>query len=425
VTPAATVSGPTATDERGPAIARRYLVYLAGRTVSLVGDGVWLIALAWAAAAAGGPSTTSLVLASGTVPRAALMLFGGAVVDRFGARWVMLRSDTARIALMAAAAVVAASAEPGVPVLVALAVTFGLVDALYDPAAGTVPPQLLRPDALPRGQALAQLCSRGADMVGAPLGAALVAGGGLALACAVDAVTFGAVLAAVLAVRLPSVVRASQAAGARTSLWRDVRAGLHYTAGHEVVRPLLLLVAALNGLGGPVTGLGVLLRVRAEGWGIGGLAAFEVAFSAAAVAGALGVARKGSVRRPGVTGTWWAVLQAVGIAAVGLAPTLSALVAAGAVVGLTAGPASAYLLGQIQTMVERHYLGRVMSLVSFSAVGLAPVSFALFGALAEVVPVPALAAGCGALMLPPCVLALRTRALRAPTLPDRRRKVRL
>jgi MFS family permease len=406
------------TDHRGTATSRRFLVYLAGRTVSLVGDGVWLIALAWAAAATGGPATTSLVLASGTVPRAALMLLGGAVVDRLGARWVMLRSDGARIALMAGAAVLTAATRPGVPLLVALAVTFGLVDALYDPAAGTVPPLLLRPDALPRGQALAQLCSRGADVVGAPLGAALVAAGGLALACAADAVTFGAVLAAVLAVRLPAVVRSAPGERPRTSLLRDVRAGLRYTAGHDVVRPLLLLVTALNGLGGPVTGLGVLLRVRAEGWGIGGLAAFEAAFSAAAVAGALGVARKGSVRRPGVVGTWWAVLQAAGIAAIGLAPTLPGLLVAGAVVGLTAGPASAYLLGLIQTMVDARYLGRVMSLVSFSAVGLVPVSFALFGTLAEIVPVPALAAACGALMLPPCLLALRSRALRAPTRPD-------
>ena len=133
---------------------------------------------------------------------------------------------------------------------------------------------------------------------------------------------------------------------------------------------------------------------------------------AAAIVGTLGVAEKGGVSRPGIVGTWWAVLQAVGIAAIGLAPTLPAMLVAGAVVGLTAGPASAYLLGQIQTMVETRYLGRVMSLVAFSAVGLAPVALAVFGALAEVVAVPVLAAACGLLMLPACLLALRSRALR-------------
>ena len=385
---------------------------LAGRTLSLVGDAVWLIALAWAAAAAGGPSTTALVLAAGTVPRAALMLVGGAVADRLGARLVMVVSDSARIALMVGAAVLTAAAEPGVPVLMALALTFGLVDALYDPAAGTVPPLLLRPDEIPRGQALSQLGYRAAHMLGAPLGALLVAAGGVALACVFDAVTFAAVLVAVLAVRLPPAVAPPSGAG-RRSLLREVVAGLRYAGQHEVVRPLLLLVTALNALGGPVTSIGVLLRVREEDWGIGGLAAFQVAFSAAAIVGTLGVAKKGGVSRPGIVGTWWAVLQAVGIAAIGLAPTLPAMLVAGAVVGLTAGPASAYLLGQIQTMVETQYLGRVMSLVAFSAVGLAPVALAVFGGLAEVVPVPVLAAACGLLMLPACLLALRSRALRS------------
>lgn len=404
--------------DRGTATSRRFLGYLAGRTVSLVGDGVWLIALAWAAAGAGGPSTVSLVLAAGTVPRAMVMLVGGAVADRLGARLVMVVSDATRIALMTGAVLLTAAAQAGMPVLVGLALTFGLVDALYDPAAATVPPLLLKSEELPRAQALAQLGSRAADLVGAPLGALLVAAGGIALACAIDAVTFAAVLIAVLAVRLPAATRVSRSP-ARGSLLGEVAAGLRYAGRHEVVRPLLLLVTALNAFGGPVTSIGVLLRVREEGWGIGGLAAFEVAFAAAAVVGALGVARKGGVSRPGLVGTWWAVLQAAGIAAIGLAPTLPVMLLAGAVVGLTAGPASAYLLGQIQTMVDVHYLGRVMSLVAFSAVGLVPVSFAVFGALAEVVPVPALAVACGALMLPPCVLALRSRALRSPTRPHR------
>ena len=166
-------------------------------------------------------------------------------------------------------------------------------------------------------------------MLGAPLGALLVAAGGVALACLVDAVTFAAVLIAVLAVRLPPAV-AAPSAGGRRSLLREVGAGLRYAGRHEVVRPLLLLVTALNALGGPVTSIGVLLRVREENWGIGGLAAFQVAFSAAAVVGTLGVAKKGGVSRPGIVGTWWAVLQAVGIAAIGLAPTLPTMLLAGA-----------------------------------------------------------------------------------------------
>ena len=409
--PAATVDS-----EAGAATSRRFLIYLTGRTVGLAGDAVWFLALAWSAAQAGGPATTSIVLAAGTVPRAALILLGGAIADRLGARRVMVRSDAGRAVLMALGAVVVAAIGPSIPLLLTFAVVFGLVDAVYHPAAGMVPRALLHPAELPRGQALAQLGQRGADVAGASLGGVLVVAGGLALACAVDAVTFLVVLGCVLAVRLPRPSRAARrdAEGSR-GVFLELREGLRYAAGNETIRVLLLLVTALNALGAPVTNIGVLLRIEHEGWGVGALAMFEALFAAGAVLGSIGVARRGVVRRPAVVGAWWAVVQAVAIAAVALAPTLPMLVAAGVLVGITAGPASAYLLGEVQARADERYLGRVMSLVGFSAVGLVPVGYAAFGALAEVVPLRLLGAACALLMLPACALALTTAVLRSST----------
>jgi MFS family permease len=412
-----TAPADTVDSEAGAATSRRFLIYLTGRTVGLAGDAVWFLALAWSAAQAGGPATTSLVLAAGTVPRAALILLGGAIADRLGARRVMVRSDAGRAVLMALGAVVVAAIGPSIPLLLTFAVVFGLVDAVYHPAAGMVPRALLHPAELPRGQALAQLGQRGADVIGASLGGVLVAAGGLALACAVNAMTFLAVLGCVLAVRLPRPTgRATRrdAEGSR-GVFLELREGLRYAAGNETIRVLLLLVTALNALGAPVTSIGVLLRVEHEGWGVGALAMFEALFAAGAVLGSIGVARRGLVRRPAVVGAWWAVVQAVAIAAVALAPTLPMLVAAGVLVGITAGPASAYLLGEVQARAAERYLGRVMSLVGFSAVGLVPVGYAAFGALAEVIPLRLLGAACALLMLPACALALTTAVLRSST----------
>jgi MFS family permease len=388
-----TTAPPSLHPEPGTATSRRFLIYLTGYSVTLAGDGLWFLALAWSAAQAGGPAATSLVLAAGTVPRAALILVGGTVADRFGARRVMLLSDAARGLLMAVGAAVVATIGTGIPLLVTFAVVFGLVDAVYHPAAGMVPRALLRPSELPRGQAFAQLGQRSADVAGACLGGVLVAAGGLALACAVDAVTFLVVLCCILAVRLPRPPgRAERAdAAVRLGVVAELRAGLRYAAGDETLRVMLLLVTAINALGMPVVSIGVLLRIEQEGWGVGALAGFEALFAAGAVLGSIGVARRGSVRRPAVVGAWWAVVQAVTIAAVALAPTRPMLLAAGALVGITAGPASAYLLGEVQARAQERYLGRVMSLVGFSAVGLVPVSYAAFGALAEVTPLRLLA----------------------------------
>ena len=182
---------------------------------------------------------------------------------------------------MVGAAVLTAAAEPGVPVLMALALTFGLVDALYDPAAGTVPPLLLRPDELPRGPGAgpARLSSRPHARCAVGCAARRSRRGRPGLRGRRGHLRRRAGRGAG---RPAAAGRGTAERAGRRSLLREVVAGLRYAGRHEVVRPLLLLVTALNALGGPVTSVGVLLRVREEDWGIGGLAAFQVAFSAAA-----------------------------------------------------------------------------------------------------------------------------------------------
>jgi MFS family permease len=81
-------------DTDRPALARvplprAYLAWLAGTRASLLGDAALYFALGWAASAHGG-RTGALVLTAITVPRTALLLIGGAVGDRFGARRVMV-----------------------------------------------------------------------------------------------------------------------------------------------------------------------------------------------------------------------------------------------------------------------------------------------------------------------------------------------
>jgi MFS family permease len=166
-----------------------YLRYLAGRSVSWLGDQVWSVALAWAAVRLASPGVAGLVLAASSVPRLALMLFGGPLADRHDARRLMLASDAARavVTLIAAALAVAGT---GLPLLVVVALVFGVVDAVFLPAAGSVQPRLLRPTQYASGAALGELANRAALTLGAPLGGLLVTFGGLPLGCLVDAATF-------------------------------------------------------------------------------------------------------------------------------------------------------------------------------------------------------------------------------------------
>ena len=78
----------------GPLANRDFRLLFAGRSVSLLGDGAFLVALAWQAyTLSNAPTALSLLGISMTVPLIALLLFGGVVSDRYDRRRVMLLAD--------------------------------------------------------------------------------------------------------------------------------------------------------------------------------------------------------------------------------------------------------------------------------------------------------------------------------------------
>ncbi|WP_149038461.1 MFS transporter, partial [Kitasatospora sp. MBT63] len=236
-----TLASPTARSR--PPLPRSYLYWLAGAQASVLGDAVLSFALGWAAAAHGG-RTAALVLTAVTVPRTLLLLPGGAVADRFGARRVLITGDAVLLAatLALAATLDRPAAAPWLLVLIA-AVT-GTVDAFHLPATGSMPRRLVSGDQLPRALAVRQAAGQAAALLGAPLGAVLVSASGLRGAALADAATFAVVLAVLVRIR-PADAAAGTVSGAgpRGGTAGTVRRAL----ADPVLRPALLLTAAAAG----------------------------------------------------------------------------------------------------------------------------------------------------------------------------------
>ncbi|MFI8342007.1 MFS transporter [Streptomyces sp. NPDC085639] len=183
-----------------PALPRVFLVWLIGTRASLFGDAVLYFALGWAASAHGG-GTAALVLTAVTLPRTLLLLLGGAVGDRFGARRVMITGDIVMLTVTLVLALVGTHFGASPWLLVMVAVVIGTVDAFYLPATGSMPRRLVGKEQLPRALAMHQAGSQIVSLLGAPAGAVLVAAAGLTGAAAADAVTFAIVLMVLVRVR--------------------------------------------------------------------------------------------------------------------------------------------------------------------------------------------------------------------------------
>ncbi len=242
----------------------RVIAWVLASSLSRVGDVAWFIGLAWTAAHVAGPAGVGLVMGVSSVPRAAILLIGGAYADRLDARRTMVIANLARIAVLAVAILVVDARESSLVLLLVVAVVFGLVDGMYDPASGTMPRQLVRPEDLAAVSSMFQLGSRMATLIGAPLGGILVATGGLTWVMAFDAVSF-AVIAVVLALVIKPRFALERSQG--RSVRHDLVDGFSYLRRAANARTLTIALCGLNLFVGPVTAVGVVLRIKAEGWG--------------------------------------------------------------------------------------------------------------------------------------------------------------
>ncbi|WP_425582688.1 MFS transporter [Streptomyces thermolineatus] len=358
--PAAAGTGPHPGGPGGPSpLPRAYLVWLSGALASLAGDSVLYFALGWAASAHGG-AVAGIVLTAIVLPRVALLLVGGAIGDRLGARRVMIAGDAVMIAVSVLLAALAhrLGAEPWL--LIGAGVAVGCVDAFYLPASGSMPRRLVGKEQLPRALALRQVGAQVVTVGGGPLGGVLVGVAGLAGAALVDAVTFVVVLAVLIVVRPRQDV---PAAPAGKHVLREAADGVRVGLGDAVLRPGLLLVGAAAGFLLPVVPLLLPLLARDRGWGVGVAGLVVSAQGAGMIAITLGVARRGPLGRPGTLAACGLTVAGSGVLALAVAPAGGAALAAGLVIGLGNGLFASHIGPLIATVAPESHLSRIQALL--------------------------------------------------------------
>ena len=182
------------------------LRWLGAYTTSVTGDVAYFMALSWATARVAGPAQVGVVLAVGAIPRAVLMLGGGVLADRFGPRRVLIGSDLVRCGVLLGAATATWAGGPQLWLLYALSVLFGVVDAVFMPAVGALPPRLTDQAQPARVQGMRVLAVRFSNAVGPLAGSFALVVAGPTGAFAVVGVLFGVSLGLLLVVRMTPVV---------------------------------------------------------------------------------------------------------------------------------------------------------------------------------------------------------------------------
>ena len=168
-----------------------YRLWLIGGTISLLGDQFYLVALPWLVLQQTGSAVAmGAIMMAGAIPRALLMLMGGAVSDRMSARKIMIATAMARTICVTVIGVLVWLRILRTWELYALAVAFGVADAFAVPAQTAYMPSLLKREQLVAASSVSQSTGQLTTIVGPVPAGFVIKTLGVAWAFFVDAISF-------------------------------------------------------------------------------------------------------------------------------------------------------------------------------------------------------------------------------------------
>ena len=355
---------------------RDFRLLWSGMCASLLGDGVFLVAIAWQVyVLSNAPAALAVVGIAMTVPTIVFLLIGGVVSDRFDRRRVMLAADVVRGLAVGGMAVLSLTGVLEIWHIVGLVAVYGAGQAFFAPAFDAIVPDILPESELPQANSLDQFVRPLAlRLAGPALGGVLIEVVGVGSAFALDAISFAVSGGCLLAMTSRPRFVASQ----NPSFISDVKAGFAFVRSRVWLWGTFVSAAfAYLLFMGPVE---VLLPYLVKNELNGSAADLGAVFAAGGI-GSLGCAvvmgQTGLPRRD-ITFMYLAwTLATVAVIGYGLASAVWMLMLASlAFNGLETAGTIVWA-----TVKQRHVppelLGRVSSFDWLISIGLLPLSFAL------------------------------------------------
>jgi predicted MFS family arabinose efflux permease len=360
---------------------REFRLLFSGQAVSVLGDRMVAVALAFAVLEIGGSaSDVGLVLAAGVFPLVASVLVGGVVADRASRRAVMVVADLVRVASQGTMAALLIAGVADVWMLALLAGVTGTATGFFNPASTGLLPEVVPAEQLQLANALRSSALSAGEILGPLAAGVLVATAGAGWAIAADAGTFVVSAACLVTLRVPA-----RLAGRTSSFLADLREGWVAFRSRRWVWAVVAYFSVGNILWGAWNGLGPVVADR----DLGGAAAWSIvlaAVGAGALVGSL-LATQVEPSRPLVFVALTDGLFALPLAFLAATPPVW-LLACGALLsgaGMTLG------MSVWESTLQRHIPGASLSRVSsydwFGSLAFYPLGLAIWGPVAAAIGV--------------------------------------
>jgi MFS family permease len=353
-----------------------YRLWLTGGTISLLGDQFYFVALPWLVLQQTGSAVAmGAIMMAGAIPRALLMLIGGAVSDRMSSRKIMISTATARTICVTVIGVLVWLRILRTWELYALAFAFGVADAFAVPAQTAYMPSLVKREQMVAARSVSQSTAQMTTIVGpVPVGF-VINTLGVAWAFFVDAISFLFIIGALW--KLPDPPKSQTA---RKPMLHSIAEGIAYVVKDAPLRSLMMLVLILNFcVAGPVSiGLAYLTKTT-----FGSPTVFGIMISAVAAGSLLGTLLAGvwKIRRRGVMILLVSLALGVCLGSIGLLGKVWSIASVLLIMGAAAGIVNIHISAWVMQRIDVAVRGRVASVLMLASYGITPISLAIAGFL--------------------------------------------
>jgi MFS family permease len=384
---------------------RNFRIFYWGQLLSLTGTWMQSTAQGWLVLVLTDSALLlGVVTAAGSIPVLLFTLYAGVVADRRDKRRIIVLAQAAALATALALAVLTHAGVINYPVLLVLVFLLGTANAFEIPTRQSFFVDLVGREDLGNAIALNSAAFSGTRIVGPAVAGLMIGTVGIAATFYANALSYVAVIVALMMMRLPRFQPPERTA----STLDNLREGFAFIRGDRRVRALVWLVAAMSVTVFPFV---MLLPVFARDIlevGPQGLGWLLSASGAGALAGGVSLAAVGTHVPRGRMILWACSAFALLVAAFAVSRSfpLSLLLLAGAGYAMILNNATVNAL--IQSLVPDRLRGRVMSVYVFMFLGMTPLGSLQAGAVARVLGAPAaLVLGAAALLLVVAYVAVR------------------
>lgn len=369
----------------------RYSLYFGGQLVSFVGTWMQQVALAWYTyELTKSPFLLAVVGVSAQLPSLLIMPFAGVLADRLNRHKIIITTQVLAMVQASVLAYLTLTHQVAVPHLIILGICAGIINSFDMPSRSAFVINLVSKDELPAAVAMNSSLMNVTRLIGPALAGFIVAAWGAGICFLLNALSYFAVIIALLLIRGDFRPKPKEKRG----VIEELKEGLAYTYRTKPLRSVLLLVSVL-GLGASAYMLLLPVFVKQIGGEAQTLGYLMAASAAGSLTGTLTLASLKSTKGLGKWVVGSSFLFALALIGFSFIKSFWPAVFAIAFIGATMMLMMAVCSTILQSEVEEDKRGRVMSLFAMSFMGTAPLGGMISGYVADHIGFHATVMGCG------------------------------